>query len=348
MKMLAQRLYGPKDLRWEEVDVPELAPGDVRIKVAFCGVCGTDYAIYSGETSFYEMGLIRTPMTLGHEYSGVIDGVGEGVTKFKVGDSVIADTGISCGVCEKCLRGDYFSCDKMQAVGTINCVDGAYAQYTTMPERHVLNLPEGVSLESGALCEPMATSLNALIRPHVKLGDSVMIIGTGAIGLSAIPFARLMGANQVILGGRKDFKLEIGKSFGADYIINMTKEDMAQRVKEITGGNGPDVIVEASGAEEMLHFSLDNIADNGRLSVVSFYEKIINNVDIDKIVLSNISLVSALGSQNTAHMVARLMKDRNVDVTPMITAIYPLEKAEQALIDSKKLSAEHIKILLKA
>jgi len=348
MKMYAQRLYGPKDMRWEEIEIPSLGPNDVRIRVKYCGVCGTDYAIYSGETSFYKAGLIQTPMTLGHEYSGVIDAIGEKVTKFQVGDRVVADTGVSCGICVDCLRGDYLQCRHMQAVGTIKCKDGAYAQYTTMPERHVFSLPDEVSFEEGALCEPIGTALYSVLRPDVRIADTVMIIGTGPIGLAAVPLARLQGASKVILCGRKDMKLEIGRKLGADYTINMSRENMAARVSELTEGKGANVIVEATGSDLMLHFAFENIAGNGRISIVAFYEKRVNNIDLDRLVLGNVDLIGSMGSPSMAPAVLQLMKEKKVNCLPMVTAVYPLEQAEQALMDSKRNSAENIKILLKA
>ncbi len=346
MKMKAQRLYGPKDLRWEEIDVPELGSHDVRIRVKYCGVCGTDYAIYSGETSFYEAGLVRTPMTLGHEYSGIIDGVGSEVSRFQVGDRVISDTGISCGICENCLNGDYLQCKEMQAVGTIKCKDGGYAEYTVMPERHVFHLPDSVGFQEGALCEPISTALYCVLRPNVSIADTVMIIGNGPIGLSAVSMAKLRGAAKIILCGRKDFKLDIGKRLGADYLVNMTKEDMEARVMELTGGQGADVVIEASGSEDMLHSSLRCVAGNGRVCLVAFYEKKIGDLDVDKLVLGNIDLIGSMGSPNMAPLVLELMQEKKVDCLSMITATYPLKQAEQALIDSKQKSAEHIKILL--
>ena len=114
MKMMAQRLYGPKDLRWMEVDVTQLGENDVMIRVKYCGVCGTDQAIYSGESSFWGEGLIHVPMTFGHEYSGIISAVGKNVSNFKIGDRVVSDTVVSCGICDRCRQGNYLSCSKMK------------------------------------------------------------------------------------------------------------------------------------------------------------------------------------------------------------------------------------------
>jgi threonine dehydrogenase-like Zn-dependent dehydrogenase len=347
MKMMAHRLYGPKDLRWMEIDVPELAGNEVLIKVKYCGVCGTDQSIYSGESSFWKDGLINVPMTFGHEYSGVIEAIGDRVSKFKIGDRVVCDTGISCGICDKCLEGNYLHCSKMKAVGTILAQDGGYAEYAVMPERHVFFLPDNVTFEQGALVEPVATGLYAVKLSNIKIGDNVVIIGTGPIGLGAVPFAALSGAKKVILVGRKDFKLEIGKKFGADNIINTTKEDLHERVMELTGGKGADVVIEASGSLDMLSEAVRMSNFGGRLSCVAFYEKPVDNLPLDLMIIKSISLIPVGGSPSMGPVVIKMMECGKVDFTPMITQVIPLADAQRALIDLKTNSGSRIKILLK-
>jgi len=346
MKMMAERLYSPKDLRWIRIDVPQLRENDVLINVKYCGVCGTDQAIYSGESSFWKEGLIHTPMTLGHEYSGVISEIGKNVTSVKVGDRVVSDTVVSCGVCEQCKQGNYFFCYKLKAVGTINAYDGGYAEYTIMPERHVFILPDNISFEQGALVEPVATGLWAVKMGGIKIGDNVVIIGTGAIGLGAIPFAALSGARKVIIVGRKDFKLEIGKKFGADDAINTTKEDLYDRVMELTKGKGADVIIEASGSLDMFKEAIRISNNDCRISCVAFYEKPVEKLNMDSIIIRNISLLPVSGCHNMMPIVIKMMECGKVDFTPMITQVMPLKDAEKALNDLKVNSASRIKILL--
>ena len=347
MKMMAQRLYGIKDLRWMEIDVPELLENEVLIKVKFCGVCGTDQAIYSGESSFWAEGLINVPMTFGHEYSGTIAAIGKRVSNFKVGDRVVCDTGISCGMCDHCREGDYLFCSRMKAVGTIVAQDGGYAEYAVMPERHVFMLPDNVSFEQGAMVEPIATGLYAVKKSNLKIGENVVIIGTGPIGLGAVPFAMLSGAKKVILAGRKDFKLEIGKNFGADVIINTTTENLHDRVMELTAGQGADVVIEASGSMDMLKEAIRMSNYGGRVSCVAFYEKPLDGINIDLMIIKSIHLVPVGGSPNMGPVVIKMMECGKVDFTPMITQVISLADAEKALIDLKTNSASRIKILLK-
>jgi len=345
-KMMAQRLYGPRDLRWMETDIPELKENDMLIRVKYCGVCGTDQSIYSGESSFWADGLIHTPMTFGHEYSGVVEAVGKNVTTFKPGDRVVSDTGISCGICDFCREGNYLSCPQMKAVGTINAQDGGYAEYTVMPERHVFHLPKNVSFEQGALVEPVATGLYAVKVGRINIGENVLIIGTGPIGLGAVPFAALSGARKVILAGRRDFKLELGAKFGADEIINTTKEDLYARVMELTDGKGADVIIEASGSVDMFHESVRMANSCCRIAFVAFYEQPINDLNLDLMTIRGIQLLPVMGSPNMGQVVIKMMESGKVDFTPMITQVIPLHDAKKALMDLKANSGARIKILL--
>ena len=344
--MKAARLYGPKDLRIMEIPKPEIGDSDVRIRVQYCGICATDYSIYSGESSFVEAGMIRFPMTLGHEYSGVVDAVGKNVTEFKPGDRVIADTCITCGMCAHCRSGNYLRCEKMQAVGTINAKDGGFAEYTSMPERHVFHLPDSLSYKEGALVEPVGTGFHAVRQGAIEVGDNVLIIGTGPIGLGGVPFARYSGAKNVILAGRKPYKLDVGKKMGADVVINTQSEDLYKRVMEVTDGKGPDVIVESSGNIDMFNQAAKMIAMGGRLSVVAFYEQRVRDLDIDLLVIKDVKIISVMGNTNTAYTVMAMMESGKMDFMPLVTHIVPLDDVKEALDSFKTNNQERIKILL--
>lgn len=345
-KMMAQRLIGPKDLRWMEIELPDLKDNEVLVKVKFCGICGTDESIYSGESTFWADGLIHTPMTLGHEYSGVVEAVGKCVTNFKLGDRVVADTGISCGICDTCREGEYLACKHMKAVGTINAQDGGYAEFAVMPERHLYKLPDNISFEQGAVVEPVATGLYSVKMGRIKMGDTVLVIGTGPIGLGATPFVGLYGASKVIVVGRKEFKLELAKKFGADYTINTTQEDLFERVMEITDGDGVDVVIESSGSVDMLLAAVRVCKSNARIACVAFYEKPITFNNFDNMTIHGIQLITIMGSPNMNPVVLKMMASGKVDFTPMITQVVPLREAKQALDDLKANSASRIKILL--
>ncbi len=173
-----------------------------------------------------------------------------------------------------------------------------------------------------------------------------MIIGSGAIGLGAVPFARFSGAKNVILAARKDFKLEVGKKMGADITINTVKEDLYERVMEITDGKGVEVIVDSSGNADMFIQSMKLVASGGRIAVVAFYEQLINGVDLDLFVLKDAKITAVSGSPNMGPVVIKMMETGKIDFSHMITKIYPLAQAEDALNELKTSSDKRIKIML--
>jgi 2-desacetyl-2-hydroxyethyl bacteriochlorophyllide A dehydrogenase len=344
--MKVARLHGIKDMRMEEMPIPTPGPNDVVCKVKRCGVCGTDYAIYSGETSFWQQGWIHVPMTLGHEWSGEVAEVGSMVKQFKVGDRVAGDTCVSCGECYNCLVGNYYRCKNNHSVGTVNAWDGGYAEYVLFPSRHLLHLPDNVSYDQGAMVEPAATALYAVKRAEVGIGDSVLVIGTGPIGLLAAKQAKISGAAKVIVAGRKEFKLTMAKKLGADVVVSTTKEKLANVVYREAGREGVDRVIEASGSIEMLKEGINLVRASGTISSVAFYEKNANDLNIDRLVLNNISFHGVGGSLWMNAPVLNLLASGQMDPTVMITERYPFSKAIEALNAMREKNENRIKIML--
>ena len=344
--MKAARLFGPRDLRLMEVPLPELRPHDVLCRVVRSGICGTDYAIYSGQSSFAEKGLIRYPMTPGHEWSGTVAEVGPAVEGFRPGDRVVGDTGVSCGICEQCLVGRYDLCPEGRAVGTINAWDGAYAEYIAMPERHLYPLPEAVTFDHGAMVEPAATALHAVRRAGVGPGETVLVTGTGPIGIMAAAWARLSGAAQVLIAGRKPAKLELAQALGADVGINTCDGSLSDAVRRSVGKRGVDRVVEASGSAELLLQSLDAVRAGGTVATVAFYEGQFAPLDPDRLVLNGITLRGVAGSLGMYRPVLDLMAAGRFDPTPLITGRYPFEQVLRALADMEAASETRVKLML--
>jgi len=344
--MKAARLFGPHDLRMVDVPIPELGPHDVLCRVVRSGLCGTDYAIYTGEASFVKEGLVPFPMTPGHEWSGIVEAVGSAVERFRPGGRVVGDTVVSCGLCYHCLMGEYYQCQQARAVGTINAWDGAYAEYLRMPERHLLPLPDTVSFDQGALIEPAATALYAVRLAEVTTGEAVLVHGTGPIGIMAAKLAQLSGAAKVLITGRKAAKLEVARRFGADVAINTRQESVAEVVRQQVGAEGVDKIIEASGSAQLLAESLAVIKPGGILSVVAFYEARIDGFDLDKIVLRGIKLHGVSGSLGMYRPVLNLLAAGRFDPTPLITGRYPFPAVQQAMQDMQGSSETRIKLML--
>lgn len=342
-KMKTARLFGPNDLRIVKTPIPEVGENDVLCKVERVGVCGTDYAIYSGEFSFVKDGSITFPKTLGHEWSATVEAAGKSVTNFKPGDRVVGDTCVGCGRCQFCLSGEYNRCREFKAVGTIHDRDGAYAEYIVMPERHLFHLPDSVSIDQGAFVEPAATSLYAVKRAEVGIGDTVLVHGTGPLGILAARLSKISGAAKVIITGRKKYKLDIALGNGADIAINTNEQGVRDVVMEHTDNRGVDRIIETSGSTQLFAESFDSIRTGGTMSVVAFYEKNIEEFDIDKFVFSNITVRAVAGSMHMYPAVLSLMSSGLLQTDQLITGRYPFEKIERALIDMKERNAIRIK-----
>jgi len=345
-KMRAARLFGPNDLRLVDQPIPELGAHDVLTRVRCAGICGTDYSIYTGEFSFVKNGGVRFPFTPGHEWSGVVAAVGSAVTHFEIGDRVVGDTCVSCGSCVPCLLGDYLSCKNAYCVGTVNAWDGGFAEYTVFPERHLFHLPDNVSFDAGAFVEPAATSLYAVQSAHVKIGDTVLIHGSGPLGLLAAKLAKLSGASRVFITGRKDSKLEIARSFGADVTINTTRDEPNETVLRQNGGVKIDRVIETSGAAELLTSALNLVRAGGSIAAVAFYDKTIDRLEIDKLVFGNITFRGSSGSTGMYQPVLALMASGALDITPLISGRYAFCDILQGYRDMKEKNDVRIKWLV--
>ena len=344
--MKAARLLGPKDLRIVDTPIPELGPHDVLTRVKRAGLCGTDHSIYTGEFSFVKNGGVRFPFTPGHEWSGVVEAVGPAVANFRAGDRVVGDTCVSCGVCVPCLLGDYGRCRKMFCVGTLNAWDGGFAEFTVFPERHLFHLPDGVGFDAGALVEPAATSLYAVRRADVQLGDTVLVQGSGPLGLLAAKLAKLSGASKVFVTGRKDAKLELALKFGADVAINTTREALMETVLRHNGGEKVDRVVETSGSTELLAASLDLVRTGGSIAAVAFYDRPVDKLEIDKLVFGNITFRGSAGSAGMYQPVLALMASGALDTAALVSGRYPFQDILRAYADMKDKNDIRVKWLV--
>jgi len=238
--MKAAVLYAPGDLRVEDVPKPEPpGKGEVIIKVMAAGICGSDIE------RVLSKGTYHFPCIPGHEFCGVVHEIGPGTDGVSVGDRVSVAPIIPCFVCEPCQRGDYGLCEDYDYIGSRR--DGAFAEYVKAPAMNLVPMPANVSFAEGAAIEPAAVALHGMMRVGVRAGDTVTVFGSGAVGLFAIQFAKIMGAGKVIAVDIDEKKLENAKEAGADEVINSKGSDPVAVVSEITGGRLSDVCVESAG-----------------------------------------------------------------------------------------------------
>ena len=344
--MRAITVYAPNDARMEDIPKP-MATGDmIIIKVKRTGVCATDLSIYTGESSFIRSGEIKFPCRFGHEYAGVVEAVGPEVKEFRPGDRVYTENFVSCGTCEACRRGDYMSCSRILSVGTVNCWDGCYAEYMQMPERHVYHLPDELSMDEGALIEPASIAYDAFKGVTLTEKDTVVVYGPGAIGMIAAWLAKYYGAGQVIVVGRNDNKLKRALAVGADTVINNKTNDATAKIMELTEGKGANLIVETSGAAQAFRDSLKVLSKYGRISIVSFYERELDSILLDPLVLGCKSIVGAAGCFGNASAVCEIMRKNPVKLTPVISHHVPFEKCLDVFEHESDYHDQKIKIMI--
>ena len=263
-EMNAAVLYGKEDLRIERLPAPTAGAGEVVVRVAAALTCGTDLKVYRRG---YHARMLKPPILFGHEQAGTVEEIGSGVTKFKVGDRVVALNSAPCGECYYCKRHQENLCDDL----IFN--NGAYAQYILIParivEKNTLLVPENIPLEYAALTEPLACVVRGLEESQVQPGDSLVVIGAGPIGLMFIHAAQLAGLH-VIAVVRRDEQIETAKLFGAEHVVQTANvEDVIAAVRALTPeGRGVDVAIEAVATPMTWQWAVDMVRKGG---VVNFF-----------------------------------------------------------------------------
>ena len=299
--------------------VPTVAPGTVLVKVAYCGICGTDQDLFSGECSFAENGQVTYPVRLGHEWSGVVEAIGEGVADFAPGDRVVGDNAVSCGKCEFCLADDYAHCEHMLNVGTIDPVyDGAFCEYYLIPAHHLHKIPEGISLKEASLAEPLSVAYGGIKHMNITKNSTVAIIGTGCIGMAAVVLAKCLGAKTVWMIGRNESKLAAARALGAE-IINIKERDAVRAVMDATEGRGADFVLECSGARETFKQAIDLAAFRATVALIGFYEHCESGVNVDTIVAKALTLIGVMGEVGNMAGALRILAENRPNLLPILT-----------------------------
>ena len=250
MKGLVKYDLGPGNLEIREIPMPVPGAGEVQIAVKAAGICGSDLHIYHSDIAI----PIRPPVVIGHEFSGVVSSVGDGVMDLKPGDRVVSETAYTyCGRCSQCITGFYNLCPERRTLGY--WYNGVFASHTVVPAGRVHRLPESIDDLSGAMIEPLACVVHAIYdASFIRAGDVVLVSGPGAIGLMAAQVARAQGAVVVLSGTSADeARLELARSLGIRETVNIQEENLADRINRLTGSEGADCVCECSGNAAATH-----------------------------------------------------------------------------------------------
>ena len=269
------------------------------------------------------------------------------MTKFKVGDRVLSDSGVTCGKCDACHEGRYVDCKNSRSVGTVNCWEGSFAEYMHVPERHLFKLPEDMDLMGCALIEPSCIALEGLKRGGKLEGKTVLVVGTGAIGMTAVAMASHFKPAKVILAGRTDSKLEIGRKLGANVTVNVRKEDLLEAVCRETDGYGCDLVLETSGNLDAVNQCVRSACYGGVASFIGFYESPINDFPIDILVSNKITVAGVMGNYGVPAEVIRILEEDGIDLKPIVSHVISMDELPEAMLHPEKLPGTRIKVLVK-
>lgn len=345
--MKAIRFMQPETIELSEIEAPICKDNEILAKIEYAGFCATDIELLTGEMVHIKNGNTTYPLVPGHEWAGTITAVGAKVKAFKVGDKVTSDVSLGCGECAYCREGRYNLCPNREVVGSYRNKQGVFAEYITVPQRHVYKIPESLSLEEAALAEPAGTAEYAVRRANIPAGAQVLVIGDGPIGQLAAQLANIEGASRVIMAGSWDEKLEIAKSCGVAETINYHREDVAERAKELTGGEGPLIVLETSGNKTALNQAIRALKPGGRIVMVSWYSGDEIATLLNATIAKDAELIGTLASPNTFGTVLSYMAEGKLKVKPLITHVKGLEEM-QDVVDMVRAKKEmRIKVLFK-
>lgn len=348
--MKAAVLFGEHDLRVVEKEVPRQGYQEVLMKVEACAICGTDPKIvahgWQNQPPFGEF-------IPGHEYAGTIVALGEGVAGFAKGDRVAVEPHKGCGVCANCLRGFYTVCLNYGNLAAGHrhygfTANGGYAEYAVNHISTLHKIPDSLDFEEATLITTAGTSMYGITRiGGLEPGETVVVAGPGPIGLMAVQLVKQMGSARVILTGTREERLNLGRELGADITINVGKEEVKERIFEITDGIGADAVLECAGTARSLADAIEYTRKNGRIALVGIYSEPVS-INAFKVNQWNITLAgSRAEGDRSLSKVAPLMGDGRIKARPLITHTFSLDQVNEAIETFVKRIGGAIKVVLK-
>ncbi len=324
-----------------EEPIPAVGENDVLVRVAACGICGTDVHIYHGDKGSAE---VHPPVVLGHELAGVVEKVGGRVTAVQVGDHVAVDPNLYCGKCPYCQTGRKQLCTHLYAIGVNR--NGGFAEYCVAPQTQCYRLHPEIPLEYGAMAEPLACCIHGIDRLHLRTGDTVCVIGGGAIGLLMLQLAKLSGASRVIVSEPVAMRREIARQLGADLTVDPVHENLAERIEACLGVPGVDAVIECVGntlavqqafeaakrGTSVLLFSVPKPYTTHPLDLMAVYQK-------------ELTVLGSMINPDTQARAVALINSGSIRLKEIITHAYPLSRLKDAIL--MQMSSESLKVVLK-
>jgi (R,R)-butanediol dehydrogenase/meso-butanediol dehydrogenase/diacetyl reductase len=347
--MKAAVWYGREDLRIQSVQEPTVGRDQVKIRVRWCGICGSDVHEYREGPMIiskkpHPLTGKSSPIILGHEFSGDVVAVGEGAKRIKVGDRVTVNCLIYCGSCPYCLDGEYNMCQKLATIGL--AWDGAFAETVVVPEYTVLKIPDSVTYEMASFAEPLAVAVRAVKRSRLKVGDSAVVVGAGPIGLLVLQAARAAGASRVFVIELIPNRRKLAKELGADEVLDPTQGDVGKEIAERTDGLRSNVAFECVGNQSAFDTA---VRVTGRRAMIVMVGMALKPIEIPFFRLwgHEKEMTTCTGYVDEYPAALAFLADGRVRVEPMITAKIKLDDfIEKGLKEMIRNPGQYIKILV--
>ena len=337
--MKAAVLHAPHDLVVEDVPRPQARPGFVVVNVKATAICGTDVGIYAGKIA-----VPKLPVVQGHESTGKIVEVGEGVTDFKVGDRVVLNSIIFCRHCAFCFAGKVNLCPNGGLMGRE--VDGTFAEYVAVPDYNCIRIPDSISYEDGTSLIALATVFCSHEKVNIAPGETVAVIGQGAAGLLQTRLSVVSGAEPVFAIARSQWKLAIAEKYGAR-VINAGKEDPVRAVKEATGGLGVDLAIECVGSSATLRQAMDMVRPGGTVLFFGIAPAVMDGFNGYAMYYKELKVIGSRGmTPRNFHAGIKLMESGKMDLHTLITHRFDLDHVKDAIDFVDKKSGEALRVVV--
>jgi L-iditol 2-dehydrogenase len=323
--MLRANLIEPKKMILERVAEPEPGPGQVRLKIETCGVCGSDIHAYYGEHPF-----IQCPIAPGHEFSGTVEKLGPGVTDWQIGQKATAEPSLVCGQCENCRNGLYNICDNLKVIGCQT--DGGFAEYLVVPANKLIEVPDNMTFEQASFIEPLAVGVHALRLAPIKPETRLVILGVGTIGLVHLLTAHAWGLKDITVTDTLQSKLDLALELGAKHAVNVGKTSLTDFARQTYGTERAfDVAVECVGVAGTVRDGILTLKKGGTMVVVGVFP---HEVPVNMGIVQDreLKLVGSLMYRMADFTEARdLIASGRAPIEPLISARYPLEQIAAAM-----------------
>ncbi len=337
--MLQEVMPAPHEIRFDEVPVPEVKPGQVLVRVKRIGICGSDIHVYHGQHPY-----VTYPLTQGHEVSAKVAALGEGVTGLRIGQKVTIEPQVYCGKCYPCTHGKYNLCENLKVMGFQTI--GTASEYFTVDASKITPLPDSMTYDEGAMIEPLAVTVHACKRAGDVKGKKIAVLGAGPIGILLCQSLKAFGAAEVMMTDISDYRLELAKQCGADYIYNTKKADFAKSMIACFGADKADIIYDCAGNDITMGQAIQNARKGSMIVLVAVYAGMAN-VDLAKLNDSELDLNTSMMYRHEDYVDAiHFVEEGKIQLKPLMSRHFSFGDYLEAYEYIKNNSETTMKVLI--